>query len=57
MKKVINVGIIGRNFGYNVIYKAIQNDKSFKVIGFSYKNNQKKITYAKILKFIQIGKN
>ena len=29
MKKVINVGIIGRNFGYNVIYKAIQNDKSF----------------------------
>ena len=42
MKKVINVGIIGRNFGYKVIYKAIQNDKSFKVIGFSYKNKSKK---------------
>ena len=36
MKK-INVGIIGRNFGYNVIFKAIKNDKSFNIIGFSVK--------------------
>ena len=44
MKK-INLGIIGRNFGYNVAYKAIQKNKIFNVVGFSVKNKsiQKKI--------------
>ena len=36
MKK-INVGIIGRNFGYKVIFKALKNIKAFNVIGFSFK--------------------
>ena len=53
MKK-INVGIIGRNFGYNVIFNAIKNDKSFNIIGFSF-NKKKKI---KVLpKKIKIYKN
>ena len=37
MKK-INVGIIGRNFGYKVIFKALKNLKDFNVLGFSFKN-------------------
>ena len=40
MKK-INVGIIGRNFGYNVIFNAIKNDKSFNIIGFSFNKKKK----------------
>ena len=42
MKKKINVGIIGRNFGYQVIYKALKNNKYFNVIGFSYKKKTSK---------------
>ena len=34
MKK-INVGIIGRNFGYKVIFKALKKIRDFKIIGFS----------------------
>ena len=41
MKK-INVGIIGRNFGYKVIYRALKNIKDFNVIGFSFKNKNLK---------------
>ena len=37
MKK-INVGIIGRNFGYKVIFKALKNVKAFNVLGFSFKH-------------------
>ncbi len=39
MKK-INVGIIGRNFGYKVIFKALKKIKAFNVIGFSYKKKK-----------------
>ena len=39
MKK-INVGIIGRNFGYKVIFKALKNIKAFNVIGFSFKKKK-----------------
>ena len=40
MKK-INVGIIGRNFGYKVIFKALKNIKDFfNVIGFSFKKKK-----------------
>ena len=42
MKK-INVGIIGRNFGYKVIYKALKNIKGFNVLGFSVKNISNKL--------------
>jgi len=50
MKKKINIGIIGRNFGYNVIYKSIIRGKLFNVIGFSFRNNKKKAprTFVKI---------
>jgi predicted dehydrogenase len=40
MKKKLNIGIIGKNFGYNVIYKSIEKDKSFNVLGFSCKNKK-----------------
>ena len=39
MKK-INVGIIGRNFGYKVIFKALKNISAFNVIGFSFKKKK-----------------
>ena len=48
MKKKINVGIIGRNFGYKVIYRALKNIKEFKVLGFSVKRTSNKFTSEKI---------
>ena len=42
MKKKINVGIIGRNFGYKVIFQSILKIKSMNVYGFSFKKNKKK---------------
>ena len=35
MKKKINVGIIGKNFGFKVIYKAFKKNKKFNVVAFS----------------------
>ena len=35
MKKKINVGIIGKNFGQKVILKAFQKNKNLNVIAFS----------------------
>ena len=40
MKK-IKAGIIGRNFGYKVIFQALKKIRDFKVIGFSVKNKKK----------------
>ncbi len=55
MKK-INVGIIGRNFGYKVIFKALKNIKAFNVIGFSFKN--KNLTsFPRNIKVYQNWKN
>ncbi len=34
----INVGIIGRNFGYKLIYHVIQRVKKFNTIAFCFKN-------------------
>ncbi len=50
MKKKINVGIIGRNFGYQVIYKALKNNKYFNVIGFSYKKKLPKLILPQKIK-------
>lgn len=38
MKKKINIGIIGKNFGYQVIYNSFILNKKFNVIGFSSKS-------------------
>lgn len=54
MQKKINVGIIGRNFGYRVIYEALRKQKYFNVIGFSVK---KKISNFVLPKNIKIYKN
>jgi len=35
---MINVGIIGRNFGYKVIFRALKKIKDFRILGFSVKN-------------------
>ena len=40
MKK-IKAGIIGRNFGYKVIFQALKKIRDFKIIGFSVKNKKK----------------
>ena len=42
MKNKINLGIIGKNFGYNVIYKSFLKNKKFKILGFSFKSKGKK---------------
>ena len=38
MNSKINVAIIGKNFGYKVIFKVINKVKSFNVIAFCFKN-------------------
>ena len=53
MKKKINVGIIGRNFGYKVIFKVIKKIKSFNTIAFCFKKSSNLNTY----KHIKIYKN
>ena len=52
--KEINIGIIGRNFGYKVIYNAIKKDKSFNVLGFSFK---KKILKNSLPEGVKIYQN
>ena len=49
MKK-INVGIIGKNFGYKLIYNVIRRIKEFNTIAFCFKNpvNFKTINKIKI---------
>jgi len=49
MKNKINLGIIGKNFGLQVVYKAFLKNKNFKVLGFSYK--------SKIFDKLKIPKN
>ena len=49
MKKKINVAIIGKNFGYKVIYKTIKNIKSFNIIAFCFKNKPSFILDKKII--------
>ena len=40
MRNKINLGIIGKKFGYNVIYKAFLKNKKFNIVGFSYKSKK-----------------
>ena len=53
MQKKINIGIIGKKFGYNVIYKSIFNKKLFNVRGFSFRDISKKIALTKNVKIYQ----
>ena len=55
MKNKINLGIIGKNFGYNVIYKSFLKNKKFKIKGFSFKSKKK--DKLKIPKKIKIYPN
>jgi len=48
----INLGIIGKNFGYHVIYKSFLKNKKYNIRGFSFKS--KKIEKIKIPKKIKI---
>ena len=57
MKKKLNIGIIGRNFGYNVIYKSIEKNKSFNVVGFSQKNKKLNQEIPKNIKIYPNWKN
>ena len=62
MKKKINIGIIGKNFGHKVTYKVIKKIKSFNTIAFcfksnSYLKNNKKITIYKDWKKLLNNKN
>ena len=55
MKNKINLGIIGKNFGYHVIYKAFLKNKKYKIRGFSFKS--KKGNKIKIPKNVKIYKS
>ncbi len=52
MQNKINLGIIGKNFGYHVIYKAFLKNKKYKIKGFSFKS--KKIKKIKIPEDVKI---
>ena len=55
MQNKINLGIIGKNFGYKVIYKSFLKNKKFKIVGFSFR--KKKNTYIKLPESIKIYSN
>jgi len=38
MQNKINIGIIGKNFGYNVIYKSFLKNKNYRIKGFCFKS-------------------
>ncbi len=57
MQNKINVGIIGKNFGYNVIYKTLSKNKIYRVVGFSYKSKNEKIKLPKKIKLYSNWKN
>ena len=59
MKKKINIGIIGKNFGYKLIFSVIKKIKKFNTIAFCFKNygdfktNKKIKTYTDWKKMLQ----
>jgi predicted dehydrogenase len=57
MIKKLNIGIIGRNFGYKVIYKSIEKNKSFNVVGFSQKIKKLNHKMPKNIKIYSNWKN
>ncbi len=48
MQNKINLGIIGKNFGYHVIYKSFLKNKKYKIKGFSFKENCPDVRNTKI---------
>jgi len=52
MQNKINLGIIGKNFGYHVIYKSFLKNKKYKIKGFAFRS--KKIEELKIPKDVNI---
>jgi len=52
MKNKIKLGIIGKNFGYNVIYKSFIKNNDYKIVGFSFKS--KKFDKIKLPKKIKV---
>ena len=51
MQNKINIGIIGKNFGFHVIYKSFLKNKKYKIKGFSFKSKKKdKIRIPKNIK-------
>jgi predicted dehydrogenase len=52
MQNKINIGIIGKNFGYNVIYKSFLKNKNYRIKGFCFKS--KKVSKLIIPKSIKI---
>ena len=52
MQNKINLGIIGKNFGYHVIYKSFLKNKKYKIKGFSF--NAKKKEQIKIPKSVKL---
>ena len=52
MQNKINLGIIGKNFGYHVIYKSFLKNKKYKIKGFSF--NTKKTEQIKIPKSVKL---
>ena len=57
MKRKLNIGIIGKNFGYNVIYKSIEKNKLFNVVGFSHKSKKINEILPKKIKVYSNWKN
>ena len=53
MQNKINLGIIGKNFGYHVIYKSFLKNKKYKIKGFSF--NTKKKEQKKIPKSVKLN--
>ena len=42
MQNKINIGIIGKNFGFHIIYKSFLKNKKYKIKGFSFKSKKKR---------------
>ncbi len=57
MKKKIQLGIIGKNFGYNVLYKSLKNNNNFKVTAFCMKSKVASVNLPKNIKLYNNWKN
>ena len=58
MQNKINLGIIGKNFGYHVIYKSFLKNKKFNIKGFSFRSKKNwKIKIPKKIKIYPSWKN
>ena len=55
MQNKIRLGIIGKKFGYNVIYKSFLDSKKYKIKGFAFKS--KNLQEIKIPKSVKVYSN